>query len=240
MSAEAPGAVLEGLCDLPVVPGAPNLVTDAMLAIMSAAGPADVEKLRQAWLKRGVEEGEEVAIEELVWDALGADEDSVAEGLRIFHGEEISGLCEQRGWAPAAFFRCSCSLMCFAELARTASGREVLDSVTARLKEARDAPTGQEPHGKRSRTEGGASDSTWLRPVADVTPAVLDSFLEGRQRREEAAAAAAGQSLEQVQLAVAAELIHNYGCCQKATLACINQSRQWYMYIQAFIKMTSD
>ena len=276
MSAEAPGAVLEGLCDLPVVPGAPNLVTDAMLAIMSAAGPADVEKLRQAWLKRGVEEGEEVAIEELVWDALGADEDSVAEGLRIFHGEEISGLCEQRGWAPAAFFRCSCSLMCFAELARTASGCEVLDSVTARLKdareakeareaptgeepqgkrrrteggasdgtwlrpvadvtpalldsvtarlkEARDAPTGQEPHGKRSRTEGGASDSTWLRPVADVTPAVLDSFLEGRQRREEAAAAAAGQSLEQVQLAVAAELIHNYGCCQKATLACLHQ-----------------
>ena len=229
MSAEAPGAAREGLCDLPVVPGAPNLVTDAMLAIMSAAGPADVEKLRQAWLRRGVEEGEEVAIEELVWDALGADEDSVAEGLRIFHGEEISGLCEQRGWAPAAFFRCSCSLMCFAELARTASGREVLDSVTARLKEgreakeAREAPTGQEPHGKRSRTEGGASDSTWHRPVADVTPAVLDSFLQGRQRREEAAAAAAGQSLEQVQLAVAAELIHNYGCCQKATLACLHQ-----------------
>ena len=72
------------------------------------------------------------------------------------------------------------------------------------------------------------------------TPALLGSFLQGRQRREEAAAAAAGQSLEQVQLAVAAELIHNYGCCQKATLACINQSRQWYMYIQAVIKMKSD
>ena len=56
-----------------------------------------------------------------------------------------------------------------------------------------------------------------------MAPAVLDSFLQGRQRREEAAAAAAGQSLEQVQLAVAAELIHNYGCCQKATLACLHQ-----------------
>ena len=47
MSAEAPGAVREDFYDLPVVPGAPNLVTDAMLAIMSAAGLADVEKLRQ-------------------------------------------------------------------------------------------------------------------------------------------------------------------------------------------------
>ena len=189
MSAEAPGEVREGFYDLPEVPGVPSLVSDAMLAIMSAAGPADVEKLRQAWLKRGVEEGEEVAIEELVWDALGADEDSVAEGLRIFHGEEISGLCEQRGWAPAAFFRCSCSLMCFAELARTASGREVLDSVTARLKEARDAPTGQEPHGKRSRTEGGASDSTWLRPVTSdstwLPPCSTASYKGGSAERRQ-------------------------------------------------------
>ena len=225
MSAEAPGEVREGFYDLPEVPGVPSLVSDAMLAILSDAAPADVEKLRREWLRHGVMEGDEAAFAELIWDALGADEDTVAEGLRIFHGEEISGLCEQRGWAPAAFLKCSCSLMCFAELARTAPGREVLDSVTARLKEAREAPTGEEPQGKRRRTEGGASDGTWLRPVADVTPALLDSFLQGRQRREEAAAAAAGQSLQQVQLAVAAELIHDRNCCLQATLACINQSR---------------
>ena len=83
MSAEAPEEVREGFYDLPEVPGVPNLVTDAMLAIMSDAAPADVEKLRREWLRHGVMEGDEAAFAELVWDALGADEDTVAEGLRI-------------------------------------------------------------------------------------------------------------------------------------------------------------
>ena len=43
MSAEAPPAVREGFCDLPEVPGVPNLASDAMLAIMAAVEPADVD-----------------------------------------------------------------------------------------------------------------------------------------------------------------------------------------------------
>jgi hypothetical protein len=98
----------------------PNLATDAMARHhVRRRAWRDVEKLRREWLRHSVEESDEAAIE----DALGVDEDTVAEGLWIFHGEEIATLCEQRGWAAAAFFKRDCSLMCFAELARTASRR---------------------------------------------------------------------------------------------------------------------
>ena len=102
MSAEAPPAVREGFCDLPEVPGVPNLASDAMLAIMAAVEPADVEVLRRSWLRLGAGEGDEAAIDEVVMDVLMADEQLVTEGLRIFSGEEIAHLCAERGWPPDA------------------------------------------------------------------------------------------------------------------------------------------
>ena len=97
MSVEAPTAVREGFCDLPEVPGVPDLASDAMLAIMAAVEPADVEVLRRSWLRLGAGEGDDAAIDEVVMDVLMADEDLVDEGLRIFIGEEIPDLCAERG-----------------------------------------------------------------------------------------------------------------------------------------------
>jgi|TARA_B110000971_G_C19875460_1_gene438230 hypothetical protein len=209
MSAEAPGAVRKGYYDLPEVPGVPDLASDAMLAIMASAGPAEAEVLRQQWLRLGVEEGDDAAINETVMDTLCSNEELVAEGLRIFLGEDIPRLCEERGWSQEPFLRCKCSLNCFAELARTDSGHRVLDSVTSRLHAAHERPTLP----KKRRRQGTESDeSTWLKPVEGITPEVLVRFLETRQ---------------QVQLAVASELIHKHSCCYKATLACINHAKTW-------------
>jgi hypothetical protein len=108
MSAEAPGAAREGLCELPVVPGAPNLVTDAMLAIMSAAGPADVEKLRQEWLRRGVEEGDKEELDMATLTRL-LEDDGVADDVIATLAPDWSALCVEFGLPSAPFLVCRCN-----------------------------------------------------------------------------------------------------------------------------------
>ena len=63
MSAEAPGEVREGFCDLPEVPGVPGLATDAMRAIMASASDDEIKTLWQRWRQLGVEAGDSVAID---------------------------------------------------------------------------------------------------------------------------------------------------------------------------------
>ena len=64
MSSGAPQGVREGFCDLPPVPGLPNLPMDVMRDLMSGPdGAAVIDELAIRWRQRGLAEGDEAELD---------------------------------------------------------------------------------------------------------------------------------------------------------------------------------
>ena len=159
----------------------------------------------------GREEGDEDAIAEETLEILLQD-DAVCDEVIAALKPDVSSLCtEERGWPTAAFVKCKCSGGCIAALTRKEPGRDAIDRLVRSLREAAErAPLPPRPDDV---------DGTWIQPFANVTHTQLDAFLEGRRERAAAAAAAAGPSLKDAQLAPALALETTHGCCRSVSLA---------------------
>jgi hypothetical protein len=205
----------KGFCDLPEVPDVPDRRADAIRALLGGAdGAVMAEAILTRYREVGLEEGDEDAIAEEMLEILLQD-DAVCDEVIAALKPDVSSLCVERSWPTAPFLKCKCSGGCIAALTRNEPGRDATDRLARSVHEAAErAPLPPRPDD---------ADGTWLQPFANVTHAQLDAFLVGRRERAAAAAAAAGPSLTDAQLAAVLELETTHGCCRSVSLAFINR-----------------
>ena len=102
-------------------------------------GPAMRDAIRLAIQQQRVAAHDETALDEVTLDELLSDPAIAAEILAAFN-VEVADLCAARGWPHAAFLLCQCSARCLVALTLTEDGRDTLDELLARVRQAQYPP----------------------------------------------------------------------------------------------------
>lgn len=229
MSAEAAGTGYTVSCELGAVPGLPSLRADMLRALLGGAEGEEVsEELRAKARAVRLASGDENEMSMRSLEALLDDDDNCDEILAVLQ-PDTHRIFNENGWPSRLILKCSCRVHCLANASRRAAGRERVDACLGRLDAARERHT--TPREVHHRPDGG---SLWLQAsLPGIDSADLDAFLAEREMRDAASVEAAGASLKDEQLAIAAILTKELGCCRETVKgvqrcgATVQQSIGW-------------